>query len=119
MYTSALRDASGSFAQVAQAMLLVPHAFVEDGHTQPSFVRAQRLLASAAGVPAGLSADEQADEVALFLLQRASTDDTNPESVPFVQHAAIFAEIGRLKNVSVYERFLPCFDACHTDCGFS
>ena len=56
---------------------------------------------------------EQADEVALFLLQHASTDDTNPKLLAFIPSAGIYAEIGRLKNASAQERFLPRFDACH------
>ena len=41
--TGMLRDTSGSYAQVAALVGLIPHVFIEDGHAQPAFRRAQRL----------------------------------------------------------------------------
>ena len=96
LYTSMLVGANGAYAQVSQLACLIPSYFIEAGPTTAEFARAQRLLASAAGA-ATLTAAEQADEVALFLLQRASSDDANPKLIPFIQYSGIFAEIGRLK----------------------
>ena len=65
-----LRNVEGLFPQVCQLSLLLPCCFIESGHTESIFARAQRLLAAAAGVAVlAVPVAEQADEVCLFLLR--------------------------------------------------
>ena len=76
------------------------------------FKRSQRMLVAAAEA-GGLAVEEQADEVALFLRRRGVADDKSNALMGFIPYDQIFAEIGRLRLASPYERFLPRFDEGH------
>ena len=80
--THVFRNSTGLTPQLSQLACLIPQFFIRNGHTNSSFTRAQRLLASAAGA-ATLTEPEQADEVGLFLLRRCSSDDANPFACSF------------------------------------